>query len=790
MLRWQLKRLPEPTPRRLSRFLDSCIQAVIEQRLTRNTPTALYPGSEPRWVSAQDRPLGSGTRACDPLDVPISTLPKLVIISLAIAAAPGHIRAENVAPSTERMANRLAEIAKARVNPFDSQRAVEGLRQQLREAPAEPLARVRIMYLLVDQLLNAGEPAEALVLLAKLRELAPDVATEAPDFDYEIRDLTALAHFRRGEQANCLAHRNVDSCLLPIRGSGIHADPTGSRAAIAEYTGILALRPTDLTARWLLNIAAMTVGDYPEKVDPRWLIPPAVFASEFHLPRFVDAAAAAGIAVRGHAGGSIMEDLDRDGLLDVMSSSWGDDEPLQGFRNLGTGTFEVVSTRMGLTGISGGLNLTQSDYDNDGLPDVFVTRGGWRGQGGHIPNSLLANVGGFRFRDVTEEAGLRTKRPTQVSAWADFDGDGLIDLFVGNESAPSDPNLSELWHNRGDGTFHDVTELLGNADLGYVKGAAWGDINDDGRPDLYVSVMGAANRLFVNLPEGFVDIAASSGVQQPGASFACWFFDYDNDGKEDIFVAPFEMGDPSNTAALYLKMDRPVEVPRLYHNLGNGIFADVTAEAHLDRVTETMGSNFGDFDNDGFPDLYLGTGNPDLRTVIPNRAFRNDGRGKFLDVTTSGGFGHLQKGHAVSFGDIDGDGDQDIHEDIGGAVSGDIGYNVLFENPGNQNRWVTLRLVGRSGNRAAVGARVRAVATRGELRRSVYATVGTGGSFGASSLQVELGLGAASVLETIEIAWPAGRKQTLTGLAMDRIYEVVEGEEAKVVDGKRFKLGG
>ncbi len=189
-----------------------------------------------------------------------------------------------------------------------------------------------------------------------------------------------------------------------------------------------------------------------------------------------------------------------------------------------------------------------------------------------------------------------------------------------------------------------------------------------------------------------------------------------------------------------------------------------------------MGCNFGDLDNDGWLDFYAGTGNPDFRTLVPNRMFRNDAGRSFQDVTTSGGFGHLQKGHGVAFGDLDNDGDQDVYLKVGGAFSGDLFHSALFENPGHGNHWITLRLIGDRDNRAAIGARVKAVVEDASGPRTIYATVGSGGSFGGSTLQQEIGLGAAKRVKRLEVTWPAtGQVQVLEDLDADQFLEIRQG---------------
>jgi hypothetical protein len=273
-------------------------------------------------------------------------------------------------------------------------------------------------------------------------------------------------------------------------------------------------------------------------------------------------------------------------------------------------------------------------------------------------------------------------------------------------------------------------------------------------------------------------------------SFPTWFFDYDNDGWEDIFVAGYWITDVGDIAGDYLGLPNQGVRSKLYRNRGDGTFADVSREARLDRVLHTMGSNFGDLDNDGWLDFYLGTGDPDLLTLIPNRMFRNASGKYFQDVTTSGGFGNLQKGHGVSFADFDNDGDQDVHEDMGGAVSSDVYPNTLFLNPGHGNHWIKLQLVGVKANRSAIGARIKLTVKRPQGERIIHRTVNTGGSFGCNPLRQEIGLGDATAISSVEIRWPgSGTVQTVTGLNMDKAYRLREGaESAEPIAMKSFSF--
>ncbi|NIM60306.1 MAG: hypothetical protein GTN89_04355 [Acidobacteria bacterium] len=335
--------------------------------------------------------------------------------------------------------------------------------------------------------------------------------------------------------------------------------------------------------------------------------------------------------------------------------------------------------------------------------------------------------------------------------------------------------------------------------VGFVKGSVWGDYDNDGRLDLFLSRIGATNLLFHNDGPGdhgwsFSEVGERAGVTQPVKSFPTWFFDYDNDGWLDLVVATFAEFDGSalhQVAADYLGLPVDSERSKLFRNRGDGTFEDVSERAGFDRVLLAMGANFGDIDNDGWLDVYLGTGEPALGTLVPNVLLRNDeGRG-FVDVTASAGMGNLQKGHGIAFGDVDNDGDQDVYAVMGGAYSGDVYQNILFENPSNAH-WITLRLVGTESNRSGIGSRIKVVVrTTNGRTREIHRVVGTGGSFGSSSLQAEIGLGRAERIESIAVSWPAsGRTDTVEGPPMDTVIRVTEGRAGfEVVTSPPVPLG-
>jgi hypothetical protein len=236
-------------------------------------------------------------------------------------------------------------------------------------------------------------------------------------------------------------------------------------------------------------------------------------------------------------------------------------------------------------------------------------------------------------------------------------------------------------------------------------------------------------------------------------------------------------------AASYFGLEVPWELARLYRGDGRGGFVDVAARVGLVRLHLPMGSNFGDVDNDGFLDFYLGTGYPDYEGLMPNVLYHNEAGERFRDVTWPAGVGHLQKGHGVAFGDYDNDGDSDIFAQMGGAFPGDGFADALFQNPGFGNHWLALLLHGTTSNRSAIGARIRVDVIESGRRRSIYRHVGTGGSFGCNSLRQTIGLGRASAIERLEVYWPTSdQTERFDTVAIDRLYQLTE-REGRLVNG-------
>ncbi len=653
------------------------------------------------------------------------------------------------------------------------------------ETEKDPGKRVNLYFQYAVESLNAGNTDEAIAVMKQVMTAMELTARNITAENKLLFDQLAIAYMRKGELENCAANHNAQSCIIPIEGGGIHKLTSGSEQAIEMYKTILTKFPDDLQSRYLLNIAYMTLGKYPAEVPKQWLIESGVFTQNTGNNIVLkDVAVQKGVDMNGISGGCVVEDLDNDGLLDIMASSYGLSDQIRYMHQMKDGTFKTETVSSGLVGITGGLNLIHADYNNDGLADILVLRGGWWGKNAKFPFSLIKNNGNNRFEDVTFEAGLYSPAPTQTASWGDFNNDGWIDLFVAHENYPC-----QLFINNK-GKFIDVSVKYGLNITTFAKGCVWGDINNDGFPDLYLSALGSPNKLWLNQPGAssgerkFVDISKAAGVEEPIYSFPTWFFDFDNDGWLDLFVSGYDTKRFSqvggDAARDMLGMPALGELPRLYHNNANNTFTDVSKAYGVDHVNYAMGCNFGDIDNDGWLDYYLGTGAPEYTSIVPNKLYRNVAGKKFEDITYATNTGHIQKGHGLAFADIDNDGDQDIYEVMGGAVEGDRFRNVLFENSTvNGNHWIKLKLEGVSSNKSAIGARVRIkVKMEDGSFQDFYHTVSTGGSFGSKPLTISAGLGNASGIEEIEIRWPNAKQRTevIKDVTMDTLLKIREGK--------------
>ena len=456
--------------------------------------------------------------------------------------------------------------------------------------------------------------------------------------------------------------------------------------------------------------------------------------------------------------------------------------------------FTDVTGSAGLTTRGWGMGIAVGDYDNDGLPDIYVT--------GYGHNVLYHNLGGCKFEDVTEKAGLKVGGFSVGAAWADYDRDGHIDLFVARyvdfdvHHLPTfDPRAGGygsflqlpgdlrgetdyLFRNRGDGTFEDVSQRAGVYDVPTLHGmgVVWGDYDNDGWPDLFVTNDGGPNFLYHNKHDGtFEEIGLISGtaVGTSGALFgnmAADFSDFNRDGKLGLVVTRYSK--------------QPVG---LYRNDGYSIFSEMATQARIDCPTMLpvkWGVGFGDFDNDGWPDILIANGNfsslmdavkDEVKFGEPILLLRNLGNGTFDEISDRTGLndGPLKSRRGTAFGDINNDGNLDV------VIFNANGPPSLFLNETrNANHRVLFRLVGARSNRGAVGAR----ATVSSHRMTQIDEVRAGGSYNSTNdSRIHFGLGDDAVISKVTVQWPSGLKQEFASVTGDAIYELVEGQNLKKI---------
>jgi hypothetical protein len=667
---------------------------------------------------------------------------------------------------------------------------IEGLEQILgdpvRMASMKSYDAIQTRYALAQLEAYKGNMDQA---VSQWEAAYKQAVSDVPEGVPQLTEVLGVAYLHKSEMENDLYSKPGERCIFPPRSGNCFQRTGDSEKAIQFFTKYVEMkpeRPDAVQVKWLLNLAYMTLGKYPAAVPREYLIAPSFFTSKGDIGRFTDVAPAAGLNFASMANGVIAEDFENDGLLDVAVSSYDYCQPLRFFHNNGDGTFTDRTGAAGLSNQLGGLNMIQADYNNDGCMDILVLRGAWEFP---VRKSLLRNNCDGTFTDVTREAGLAEPATrTQTAVWADVNNDGYLDLFVGNENGPS-----QLFLNKGDGTFEDISHASGVDRIAFTKGVAAADYDNDGYVDFYVSNLYGGNFLYHNNHDNtFTEVSEAAGVHQPESqSFAAWFFDYDNDGWPDLFVTSYFFS-ADETIRSYMGLPTSAGTMKLYRNMRNGTFKDVTAETGLDKINVPMGANFGDADNDGYLDIFLATGGPEYGALVPKMLLRNHEGKYFADVTASSGTGDLHKGHGVSFADLGNRGQEDLLVSIGGATPGDAHAFRVFENPGNGNDWITVKLAGVKSNRAGIGARIKVmVANEGRAPRAIYRTVGSGGSFGANPIQQHIGLGKSAKIVNLEVWWPASNtRQNFESAGTDQFIEIKEfAKDYRKLERKAFPLG-
>ncbi len=666
------------------------------------------------------------------------------------------------------------------------------LRAQIHKSEFDKSKNGVDLFNYAKELLNNGDTDEAIKVIEELFTNNPNLA-KVTSQTRSFHEMLAISYLRKGEQENCMENHNDESCIVPITPKGQHKKRTGSEKAVEKYTQILKMFPDDIQSQWLMNIAYMTLGKYPSEVPKKYLVP---LGKKSNKSTLNNVATQMSLDFFGLAGGSIADDFNNDGFLDIVTSSWGSEGKMKYFENDGKGSFVDKSDQSKIAQSKGGLHINQTDFNNDGFLDIYILRSAWmpNRSWGILPNSLLKNNGDGTFSDVTIAAGLYKANPTQAATWNDFNNDGYLDLFIANETTFSSKTKfqCEFYLNNGDETFTNVAEKYSVNKVGYFKGCTSGDVNNDGWQDLYLSNLDGNNIMLIGKQEGgkfagFEQVRA--GVEKPTESFPCWFFDVDNDGWEDLYVASYDRTAFEDQGGQFASniIGKKIKTKNscLYKNNGKMQFENVTSQYIKDRGISTMGCNFGDMNNDGYLDFYLGTGAPDYRSTVPNRLYVNQNGKRFKDESFSMGVGHIQKGHGISFADFDNDGDQDIYAVMGGAFKGDGFPNAFYENTDEKNNWIKIKLEGVDSNKPGIGARIMVEGTtKGGKQRKIYKTVGSGSSFGANPLTCEIGLGTMKEITSLSIKWPNGKNEftSYEGIEINKKYIIVEGQPAISVD--------
>jgi tetratricopeptide (TPR) repeat protein len=525
--------------------------------------------------------------------------------------------------------------------------------------------------------------------------------------------------------------------------------------------------PSDERARCLLFLAANRMGGYPEYVPEMYRM--SVKAG-YEKPgvEFEDIAARIGIDKTSGGRGTAVFDYDNDGYLDlIVASAFGGTNL---FKNNGDGTFTDVSVTSGVDNSVNTFGVIAGDYNNDGNTDLYLTRQGFYvGEG-----QLLHNNGDGTFTDVTEQAGLKDVwGPAFSASWVDYDNDGYLDLFVANNLGGlferKTPN--RLFHNNGDGTFTDVTAKSGISSLWPSICGAWGDYDNDGFMDLFVSNGLGRSQLFHNNGDGtFTDVSEKAGVDAMGFGSPSFFWDYDNDGWMDI--GQYIWSDHDDVIYTLRNGEGPAhgQSMRVYHNNRDGTFTLVSRELGINGCWGTMSGSFGDFNNDGNLDLVFGNGSPKMDRFDPLVLMESDGH-KFRNTTFAAGLPFTGKSHGANLADLFGDGRLSVIVGAGGAYPGDLLTTSIYcprTLPGN---YLNVRLVGVKSNRSAIGARVILQAGGKKQHREVSG----GTNFGCAPLEQHFGLGNLENIESLEVRWPSGLKQVFTDIPINKTCEFTEG---------------
>ena len=538
--------------------------------------------------------------------------------------------------------------------------------------------------------------------------------------------------------------------------------------ATAMHAGRLCLEHdlADDQARYWLWLTAQKTNGYADVVPTAMRMQVVAGYHATNL-EFEDVAAEIGLDKTSGGRGTAVFDSNGDGTLDVLIA--GAHAGCSLYRNNGDGTFTDISTGSGLDKCVYAFAIAVGDYDNDGLPDLFVTGlGFFDGQG-----ILLRNNGDGTFTNVTKAAGLNIWGPAFTATWIDYDGDGYLDLFVVNNLGGlfnrKTPN--RLFHNNRNGTFTEVTKAAGLQTLWPSLGAAWGDFRNIGRPDLFISNLGRAQMFHNNGDGTFTDVSRQAGIDTPAIGSVCLCCDIDNDGWLDI--VQFTYSRPQDAIHTLRTGQGPNggSPMRVFRNNRDGTFTNIAPQLGLTGCWGTMSGAIGDVANNGYLDLFLGNGDARIDRTEPSILFENDGH-HFHNVSFAAGLPFTGKGHGVNIADLAGDGRLHLIVGAGGLYPGDLLTTTVHRPKQLPGNYLNVRLVGTRSNRDAIGARLKLWAGGREQHRLV-----SGGSgFGCLPYEQHFGLGELTQIDWLEIRWPSNHWQRLDRPPINQTLRVVEGQ--------------
>ncbi len=542
------------------------------------------------------------------------------------------------------------------------------------------------------------------------------------------------------------------------------------REAVADSIRSLSSDGSNKRARYWLWLAAQRLGGYPEEVPESMRVEIKAGRQQPGV-RFEDVAAQIGLDKTSGGRGTAVFDLDGDGYLDmVIASAHGG---CSVYRNRGDGTFSDVTVGSGLDECVNAFALAVGDYNNDGLDDLFVTRLGFYSG----DSALYRNNGDGTFTDVTRAAGVDCWGPGFSAHWVDYDCDGNLDLFVcHNLGGLFDRHMpNRLFHNNGDGTFTEVAAKAGVYSDAPTIGACWGDYNNDGYPDLFISCALGHSRLFRNNGDGtFTEVSEEAGLNQVILGTVAFWCDFDNDGWLDLVQCSWSPENHVLDTMFDGEGPEDGQPMRVYRNNRDGTFTLVSQALGLTGCFGTMSGSFGDFNNDGHVDFLLGNGDPHMnRTEPPTVLEYDEASGKYRNITFAAGMPFTGKGHGANMADLGGDGRLSLIMASGGAYPGDLLTTSVFRPKCLPGNYLNVRLEGTKSNRNAIGARLRLDAGG----RSRHQLVCGGSGFGCLPFEQHLGLGDIDRVDALEIWWPSGLRQRLENLPCNTTIRIVEGRQ-------------